>query len=62
MMISLLHRSLSLLLLIILTVQPAAAEQEKTGGWRLAAESSPYLRLHADNPVEWYPWGEEAFA
>src|SRR5574339_1299259 len=29
---------------------------------RLAAESSPYLRQHADNPVEWWPWGEEAFA
>jgi uncharacterized protein YyaL (SSP411 family) len=29
---------------------------------RLAAESSPYLRQHADNPVDWYPWGEEAFA
>jgi uncharacterized protein YyaL (SSP411 family) len=28
---------------------------------RLAAESSPYLLLHADNPVDWYPWGEEAF-
>jgi len=27
----------------------------------LAAESSPYLRQHADNPVDWYPWGEEAF-
>ena len=27
---------------------------------RLIAESSPYLRQHADNPVEWYPWGEEA--
>src|SRR5262245_50861196 len=27
---------------------------------RLAAESSPYLRQHATNPVEWYPWGEEA--
>ena len=34
---------------------------EKSGGWRLAAESSPYLNMHADNPVEWYPWGEEAF-
>ncbi|HAJ91822.1 MAG TPA: thioredoxin domain-containing protein, partial [Gammaproteobacteria bacterium] len=51
-----------LLLLPGLTLLSAAAEQEKTGGWRLAAESSPYLRLHADNPVEWYPWGEEAFA
>src|SRR5512138_1680224 len=28
---------------------------------RLANESSPYLLLHADNPVDWYPWGEEAF-
>jgi len=27
---------------------------------RLAAESSPYLRQHADNPVDWYPWGDEA--
>ncbi|MGV3709148.1 MAG: thioredoxin domain-containing protein [Gemmatimonas sp.] len=29
---------------------------------RLAEESSPYLRQHADNPVNWYPWGTEAFA
>jgi hypothetical protein len=29
---------------------------------RLASETSPYLRQHADNPVEWYPWGNEAFA
>ncbi|MGH2721024.1 MAG: thioredoxin domain-containing protein, partial [Actinomycetota bacterium] len=28
---------------------------------RLAAERSPYLRAHADDPVEWYPWGDEAF-
>ncbi len=28
---------------------------------RLSAESSPYLRQHAHNPVDWYPWGEEAF-
>jgi len=27
---------------------------------RLARESSPYLRLHAGNPVDWYPWGREA--
>ncbi|MCA1978881.1 MAG: thioredoxin domain-containing protein [Thiobacillus sp.] len=27
---------------------------------RLAAESSPYLLQHADNPVDWYPWGAEA--
>ncbi len=29
---------------------------------RLASEKSPYLRQHADNPVDWLPWGEEAFA
>src|SRR5499426_2846462 len=29
---------------------------------RLAHERSPYLLQHANNPVEWYPWGEEAFA
>jgi uncharacterized protein YyaL (SSP411 family) len=29
---------------------------------RLAGEPSPYLRQHAGNPVEWWPWGEEAFA
>jgi len=28
---------------------------------RLANEKSPYLLQHADNPVDWYPWGEEAF-
>ena len=27
---------------------------------RLATESSPYLLQHADNPVDWYPWGEAA--
>src|SRR5580704_12946324 len=27
---------------------------------RLAAETSPYLEQHADNPVDWYPWGAEA--
>jgi len=29
---------------------------------RLADTLSPYLRQHAENPVDWYPWGEEAFA
>ena len=27
----------------------------------LKNETSPYLLQHADNPVDWYPWGEEAF-
>jgi len=29
---------------------------------RLANESSPYLRQHAENPVDWYPWGDEALS
>jgi uncharacterized protein YyaL (SSP411 family) len=29
---------------------------------RLASESSPYLRQHADNPVDWYPWNAEALS
>ena len=29
---------------------------------RLASETSPYLLQHADNPVDWYPWGDEALA
>ena len=29
---------------------------------RLARETSPYLLQHADNPVDWFPWGDEAFA
>ncbi len=29
---------------------------------RLAGETSPYLRQHADNPVHWQPWGDDAFA
>ena len=28
---------------------------------RLAQEKSPYLLQHAHNPVDWYPWGTEAF-
>jgi len=29
---------------------------------RLGRETSPYLRQHAHNPVDWYPWSEEALA
>ncbi|RMG98001.1 MAG: thioredoxin domain-containing protein [Deltaproteobacteria bacterium] len=31
------------------------------GGYRLRDAASPYLRQHADNPVEWYPWSDEPF-
>jgi uncharacterized protein YyaL (SSP411 family) len=36
--------------------------QERTEGNRLAAETSPYLLQHKDNPVHWRAWGEEALA
>src|SRR5207342_2220722 len=29
---------------------------------RLASERSPYLLQHQENPVDWYPWGDAAFA
>ena len=51
-----------LLLLVCLPEHAAAAPADRSAGWRLATESSPYLQLHAANPVEWYPWGEAAFA
>ena len=43
----------------------AIAKLPKDGGPqynRLVFEKSPYLLQHAGNPVDWYPWGEEAFA
>ena len=38
-----------------------AAAQHHAGHNRLIHETSPYLLQHADNPVDWYPWGPEAF-
>src|SRR5215831_6433334 len=38
------------------------ATEETAHTNRLAHEKSPYLLQHAHNPVDWYPWGEEAFA
>ena len=44
--------------------QPAAEQHAEGTATRaanhLAKETSPYLKLHAHNPVDWYPWGEEA--
>ena len=39
--------------------EPASKDRPSN---RLAKETSPYLLLHAHNPVDWYPWGPEAFA
>jgi len=38
------------------------ASSKPTHTNRLSEETSPYLLQHAHNPVDWYPWGEEAFA
>src|SRR5882724_10598858 len=43
---------------MVAEIQPA--NQAHTN--RLSREKSPYLLQHAHNPVDWYPWGEEAFA
>jgi len=40
----------------------ASSSDPPIGKNRLADSKSPYLLQHADNPVDWYPWGEEAFA
>ncbi len=40
----------------------SAATEKREHTNRLAHEKSPYLLQHAHNPVDWYPWGEEAFA
>jgi uncharacterized protein YyaL (SSP411 family) len=55
-------RAVVALLFFFTAAAVGAADSERSGGWRLAQESSPYLRMHSDNPVEWFPWGEEAFA
>src|SRR5947207_732372 len=43
-----------------IVAEPTPGVSEHTN--RLAHEKSPYLLQHAHNPVDWYPWGEEAFA
>ena len=40
----------------------ASSTEQPTKKNRLADSKSPYLLQHADNPVDWYPWGPEAFA
>ena len=57
---------LLILLLPALLVAPARGEdapkKKAVKENRLAKERSPYLRQHRSNPVDWYPWGPEAFA
>ncbi|MBK5293730.1 MAG: thioredoxin domain-containing protein [Acidobacteriia bacterium] len=47
--------------LLLITLSSAGSQQPPRSN-RLAREKSPYLLQHARNPVDWYPWGEEAFA
>src|SRR4029079_15315371 len=51
-------------LLLLLAVQDKPGDEKKMEHKhtnRLAKEKSPYLLQHAHNPVDWYPWGAEAF-
>ena len=52
--------------LTLALLNPSSAPCESPGASRrpnhLAHEKSPYLQQHAYNPVDWYPWGDEAFA
>ncbi len=45
-----------------LSMTPSTPRPPDRPANRLARETSPYLLQHAHNPVDWYPWGEEAFA
>ncbi len=41
--------------------ETASEEDRNNQPNRLADATSPYLRMHSDNPINWYPWGENAF-
>ena len=46
----------------IVSPESAEGKSQRRHSNRLIREKSPYLLLHAYNPVDWYPWGEQAFA
>jgi uncharacterized protein YyaL (SSP411 family) len=54
--------TLSMLLVARTSAQQAEPATDHQPTNRLAKESSPYLLQHAHNPVDWYPWGDDAFA
>src|SRR3972149_2675876 len=45
----------------LLSHKPSSAARPLRCVNRLAGATSPYLLQHAENPVDWYPWGDEAF-
>ena len=49
-------------ILILTNCQQMSSERTSDNQNKLANSTSPYLLQHADNPVNWYPWGEEALA
>ncbi len=51
----------ALIMLIIASHASASQTAQEPGHNRLINESSPYLLQHAANPINWYPWGKEAF-
>src|SRR5262249_19898261 len=53
---------LALLAAMILAARRPESSRESGHANRIAGEPSPYLQMHAHNPVDWYPWGDEAFA
>jgi len=53
-------RSSTLFALTLASAVCSSSQERPPGTNRLIHESSPYLLLHARNPVDWYPWGEEA--
>ena len=55
-------RPLALAALLVLACRGREVARAPGALNRLSRESSPYLLLHARDPVDWYPWGEEAFA
>ncbi len=48
--------------IVLQSARPMAPDTQKRTPNRLIHEKSPYLLQHAYNPVDWYPWGEEALA
>jgi uncharacterized protein YyaL (SSP411 family) len=55
-------RFIALVVCLVTPVLLAQSPDAKKPRNRLATETSPYLRMHAHNPTDWYPWGPEAFA
>ena len=55
-------KNLYYLFLLFLLIIGCSNDKERIGKMnRLAESQSPYLLQHKNNPVDWYPWGNEAF-